>query len=659
MLQRVKEVQESDLRMDGALAHNIQRVLPVTQADIDAAAAQGKSWLVKRVVKVNDPLDNLRGGTQLVIKQNSIQPSQNVRRVLIVSGPGGETVVIGPGPSPLLLPDAIADSLTYVKAFGGTGQGGVPSGYTLLNGVANGSGTYIDTGITPAVDDVEIEIRVKPTTGSWYILQSRASGGTIWGISGSSSGATILLGWGGVGSLCQSSIIRDPTHTYYVKATMNNGNATLYVKDETDNTEDTKTATYTSAVPSLPFWLYGNQNSDRVNSGNTVYMARIKVGGVTVMDYVPALNPSTVVGFYDKTTGNFKVSDAGTLTADQTIVPTPTTPIDIVCNNGALKYTPNLLDMAAENIVLGKYINNSGVVTDSGPNFYNSKYIPVVAGETYTWSTSSSIGYLSVMEYDGNYVFKKRTLFSNAGTSGSLTLGSDTAFVLIGSNMDGSDVTLDKIAAVDWQFEKGSSATAYKPYSPTGIYTDGTVETIKDSLNNTATAEMLLKVGDYQDVQSILDGVITRNVGIKVLDGTEDWAFRNQSLSLFYATIADTYFNDSQANHLALSTHFLGVEVNNTNMPDNSCKCASLTGTNSLQMFVKSTNFAAPEDIKSWVAAQYAAGTPVIVIYPLAEPTTESVTGQTLQVTDGDNTLEITQASLSGLELEAEYQKVA
>ena len=202
------------------------------------------------------------------------------------------------------------------------------------------------------------------------------------------------------------------------------------------------------------------------------------------------------------------------------------------------------------------------------------------------------------------------------------------------ANATGGEVT-------NIQLEEGSTATEYAPY-----YNGGT-----------ATTEMLLKVGNYQDVQSILDGVITRNVGIKVLDGTEDWAFRNQSLSLFYATIADTYFNDSQANHLALSTHFLGVEVNNTNMPDNSCKCASLVGTNSLQVFVKSTNFAAPEDIKSWLASQYAAGTPVIVVYPRATPTTESVAGQALQVTDGDNVLEITQASLDNLELEAEYEK--
>ena len=200
----------------------------------------------------------------------------------------------------------------------------------------------------------------------------------------------------------------------------------------------------------------------------------------------------------------------------------------------------------------------------------------------------------------------------------------------------------------------GSTATPYMPYGE--IYTDGEVETIADSANHTATVATLLGVGDYRDTQNINTGAITRNVGVKVLDGTEDWAFRNPTLSLFYATIAGTYFNDSQANHLALSTNFLGVKVNNRDMPNNSCKCASLTGTNSLQLFIKSTNFASPEDLKSWLAEQYAAGTPVMIVYPLATETTESVTGQTLQVTDGDNVLEITQASLNNLALEAQYQ---
>ena len=74
---------------------------------------------------------------------------------------------------------------------------------------------------------------------------------------------------------------------------------------------------------------------------------------------------------------------------------------------------------------------------------------------------------------------------------------------------------------------------------------------------------------------------------------------------------------------------------------------------------IKDDRFQTNTDFAQFLADQYASGTPVIVLYPLATPTTESVTGQTLQVTDGDNVLEITQASLSNLELEAKYKKEA
>lgn len=134
MLQRVKEVQESDLRMVGALARNIQRVIAVTQAQIDAAAAQGKAWVVKPVVKVSDPIDNLRGGTQLVIKQNSILPGQNVMRVIYM---GGTAVVVGPDVPPLSLPDATANDLLSLTAFGGTEQSGTPTPNTPVDIVSN------------------------------------------------------------------------------------------------------------------------------------------------------------------------------------------------------------------------------------------------------------------------------------------------------------------------------------------------------------------------------------------------------------------------------------------------------------------------------------------------------------------------------------------
>ena len=657
MLQRVKEVQESDLRMSGSLARNIQRVIAVTQADIDAAAAQGRAWVVKPVVKVSDPIDNLRGGTQLVIKQNSILPGQNVMRVLY----SDSEKTVGPAVAPLSLPGAAADDIMSLIAFGGTEQSGVPVDYKALNGVTNGANTAVATGIQPTVDDVEWELRVKPTTDSWYILQARSGGQSIWGISGSTTGSTILLGWNGNQSLLQSSITRNATHTYYVKATAKNGVATLYVKDETAGTEDTQTTTYTFSTAQLPssqFYLFANGNPQYVGAGNTIYMARIKVGGVTVMDYVPALNPSNVVGFYDNATGVFKVSSAGTLTADQTIVPTPNAPIDIVCNNGVLTFTPNLLDMASENIVLGKYINNSGVVADSGPNFYNSKYIPVSAGQTYTWSTSSSIGYFSVMEYDSSYTFKKRTLFSNVGTSGSITLRNDTAFVLIGSNMDGTDVTLDKVSAVDWQFELGSSATSYKPYSENKVYTAGPIETIaiKDDQNttvSTATCKDLFALGtDYVDQQEVISGTVTRKLGVYVFDGSE--TFQNGSNGWITETAIT---NQANIAYFPFCTHFGGTDT--TPVSDSNTVRVYRTSGNAGRVYFgvnKSiTEFSTAAKFQQWFANQYAAGTPVIIVYVLETPTTNTATPQPMQTAAGDNTAEITQAGMAGLELEVEY----
>jgi hypothetical protein len=70
---------------------------------------------------------------------------------------------------------------------------------------------------------------------------------------------------------------------------------------------------------------------------------------------------------------------------------------------------------------------------DSPYNFYNSKYIPVKPSTTYTWSTSERVSYLSIMEYDSNKQFLKRTLFTNGATtlSDKITLRANTAYVLL------------------------------------------------------------------------------------------------------------------------------------------------------------------------------------------------------------------------------------
>lgn len=127
----------------------------------------------------------------------------------------------------------------------------------------------------------------------------------------------------------------------------------------------------------------------------------------------------------------------------------------------------NKLDMNAENIEIGKYINNSGAINSSPNNFYNTKYIAVEPSTAYTVSTSTAISYVSVMEYRADKSFIKRTLFGAASpalTTATITTNEETAYVLIGSNPIGGTVTIDDVNAINWQFEKGSSSTAYEPY---------------------------------------------------------------------------------------------------------------------------------------------------------------------------------------------------
>ena len=391
---RIKVCQESDLRMLGTLARNIQRVLPVTQADIDAAAALGKGWVVKRVYEVSDPLNNLRGGTQLVIKQNSVLPGQNVQRVLIVANPEQQTVIVGPGIPPLLLPDAIVNELLYVKAYGGLLQSGVPSGYTAVEYVENAADTMVKSAIHIGNEDnFKMDITATVVTGSFYMFQARDSvstnhgNATICGISGSQNGGTIIGGSGGSTSLT-SGITRPNRdgHKLNIVFECADGNMSLYVKDIDGNVSDTKTGTYDPTEltrPTTNMCIYGNEAptistalpKNRLAAGCKVYGAKLWKNGVLVLDYVPATRDSdSAVGFYDRISHTFITATDGSLTAGSSLAPTPSDPVDLVCNNGALK----VLDKAQ-----WTYITNP---TPSQPN------AGVFIDSTGLWKTASDRG---------------------------------------------------------------------------------------------------------------------------------------------------------------------------------------------------------------------------------------------------------------------------
>jgi hypothetical protein len=312
-----------------------------------------------------------------------------------------------------------------------------------------------------------------------------------------------------------------------------------------------------------------------------------------------------------------------------------------------------LFDKNASYALFGGYLNNVIAGQDTRLNSYNGGdktiIIKVAPNTTYTVTRATNLG--SVYDRIRCAAFTTLPVDSSSGVilcnymnttqaSATFTTLSDTQYVAINVRNSGA-VGDDWTQFVDaFQLEIGSTATAYEPYYDGG----------------TATTEMLLKVGDYKDVQEIISGAVTRNVGVIVLDGTEGWQLATATdLVQFYTSSTQGVI----ANNVSLTSTIApyGCTVANRTQYDFGCYSGN-SGNLCFQMKGSATLTTATAWAQ-WLVAQYNAGTPVIVVYPLATPTVESVAGQPLQTTDGDNVLEITQASIDDLELEAEYEKEA
>ena len=659
-------------KVDPTDPHTKGAVYQVHEVSEEVAATLGGKVYRARIIK--DPTAPTVVGKvyQIVLIEDPSDPTVKGKVYNAILTGDSAAVVVGPAVSPLVLQGAIANSLQYVKAFGGTEQRNLPAEYTRLEYITFPSGAYIKTGIVPKTFDYEVGFK-----GAFGILLNGPN--CAWGYMGDGLIPRWVCATYGSSYLLNANTTRTfgnadtNTHTFVGRVYEKNGiycwssefDGVIQQNDQTlNNTANWEANTLEMYVGAR------NDNSTVSNYGLiTANHWWCKKADVMIADYIPAKrNSDNVLGMYDTVSGTF-FTNAGTdsFTAGPEVVPTPDIPMDIVSNNGVLKVSPNLFDKNASYALFDGYVNNVSVGENTTLMAYSGGdktiIIKVAPNTTYTVTRATNLGSL----YERIRCAAFTTLPSSSSTgvvlynlssntqqaNATFTTLSDTQYVAINVRSSGA-VGDDWTQFVDaFQLEQGSTATQYRPYGQ--IYTDGTVETIKDSLNNTATAEMLLKVGDYQDEQEILSGTVTRNVGVKVLDGTEDWV-KGQS---FYC---NTLTGVLQADHSCYCTHYQGIMNNSTVVTDsNTCRVGYHIGSdiiwNRLYIYADRSLYATAQDFANYLAQQYAAGTPVIVIYPLATPTTKSVAGQALQVTGGDNVLEITQASLTGLELEAEYQK--
>lgn len=185
------------------------------------------------------------------------------------------------------------------------------------------------------------------------------------------------------------------------------------------------------------------------------------------------------------------------------------------------------------------------------------------------------------------------------------------------------------------------------------IYTAGAQETILDSLNNTALCEMLLSWDDRQDVQEILSGQYDKMVGVRVFTGNESWSY-DSSYQRMYTTVPNLYSSSITRTIGGMCSHFRWLHNQEVMSKIKESECYSAGGH---RMYFH-TPFTNVPDWRNWLSQQMAEQTPLFIVFPLENPVSSSVAPQTLQVAGGNNTLTITQASLSGLELEAQYTKV-
>ncbi len=298
---------------------------------------------------------------------------------------------------------------------------------------------------------------------------------------------------------------------------------------------------------------------------------------------------------------------------EQNGTPTPTTPIDIVSNNGVLRASVNEFDASA---VTNGYFYNAELEWVANSSVYTTDYMKTVKGK-YTLTVNRVASQTATVNvrinlFNANNVIQSQTVIPITPETTEFTYEVDIpdgiSYVRISTNP--AMITI----------------TDFRNSKP--IYTDGEVETIADSANHTATVATLLGVGDYRDTQNINTGAITRNVGVKVLNGTENWTY-NAEQSRFITNVSNLVVATARTLPF-VCTHYQ-VTYRSTTAP------GYIYNSSNKQQIMITDAHTSVENWTQWLADQYANGTPVIIVYPLATPTTETVAGQTMTTAPVNN----------------------
>lgn len=261
----------------------------------------------------------------------------------------------------------------------------------------------------------------------------------------------------------------------------------------------------------------------------------------------------------------------------------------------------------------------------SGKNLFDADSITQV-GRTYAFDISKLvIGETYTISCDADsFSFKiSNTIHGNTSAGAyNVTTGKSTftmarradipegttqyLFITKSSSITANDIiTADEAKALHIQIEKGSTATAYEPY--TGADTVTLDETL------------ILRALPNGVADSYKDGVITRRVGVVEFDGSADEAWtKNTSSDYAYQIILKGMKPANSSNGDDLLCDSFIATTNLTSLTDGRFRRG---GTEGLPVLVFRYDGLTTDDLNAW--RTWLKSNPITVWYELAEPTTE------------------------------------
>lgn len=141
----------------------------------------------------------------------------------------------------------------------------------------------------------------------------------------------------------------------------------------------------------------------------------------------------------------------------------------------------------------------------------------------------------------------------------------------------------------------------------------------EEDTQTTCLKEPLRGIGDVRDELDLTNKKIIRRFGKKVFDGTENWNLYNisEEKKQYYITVNNYKYSETEIT--TMSNYCVGDIINNRTKNNNTVY------TTSNGIAFRCDNFATLEEWKAFLAEQYANGTPVEIVYELAEPVIEHI----------------------------------